>query len=986
MTRSGSRRSGRKRVPPSEHDRDDGNDWQPKKQRYRRQAVLTNFMTPDPSFDDGVELRRAQRAAGIARCPRLSKLAAVLAAAIASLFTVKRPGDGACFFHSLAVFVSDVDTTRPNVDLAVEAAAVRGAVVNYVVEHKSAYEELIQCTVPYNDEVNKFDNIDQWATYMRKPKTHADEYCFAAAQSLYAINIVLLDGDYDLHLRCVETGLGDPSRTSSAYMTYTGTGAACHFDAVLGAPDATRKCVPADAPTEDESDDVDVITPPASPQPKASAPNLLTVLALAAAATPGNANASATNGTDANGWPTGKTAATSTAPANAVGNAPATTTTTTTATTATAAPTTSTDTTTPNATPPSTAPAKKAKGGCTYVYLRGEKQGQRCGIKGCRANSHRKDCCETVKSAPHAGGCDHDAKPKDGFLDGSCTSEVAIFATFTLSDDHAPHWWFGSLQAWADQLRLINACTQYDLAAERGAKKRLLHYHMWIVLKMLLTAATKAALSRLMRAMLLVGVSQPHKFQFKYETFSARTDEARKMYISKDLGRPHYQWASSHASLEDIRARKDKHDKSIGSEFERSREMVKPFELTKHVGREMYANKNRLPNARWMDLLLWSIQAGEIGLTAAFVTPSAGGLLNSTRLTAYLEMISSPNTLSQTSLAIILFGPDAVMRTQHGQPKHERDYYADPACFEPMYRGLSRSDVLTLDEAAIVHADNRAPETPFSCANMRPRQRFCVDLVSEDEDQHHGRTVIAMHHAKGGEGKTVLGKCLCTHYGATLISGEDRNSGLYHLAQYVKTHGKGPRIVIIDVPRAQVTADGYMKLDYGTHTRLYDVALMGLVLISLVGYTYAPCVRVVNPTKSNKTLTRDRPIACAGMVEIIKNGMFFSTKYVPVEVNAGIPHVILLGNNPPDLAQLSADRWTHKDGTSSVYDWATDARLPAGSLRNAPIPPPTLPPAADSSTSASRSPSPEPSDICLVCDQPTDGDICAACFANMADN
>ena len=76
------------------------------------------------------------------------------------------------------------------------------------------------------------------------------------------------------------------------------------------------------------------------------------------------------------------------------------------------------------------------------------------------------------------------------------------------------------------------------------------------------------------------------------------------------------------------------------------------------------------------------------------------------------------------------------------------------------------------------------------------------------------------------------------------------------------------------------------------------------------------------------------------MVEIIKNGMFFSTKCVPVEVNAGTPHVILLGNDPPDLAQSSADRWTHKDGTSSVCDWATDARLPAGSLRNAPNPPP----------------------------------------------
>jgi len=76
---------------------------------------------------------------------------------------------------------------------------------------------------------------------------------------------------------------------------------------------------------------------------------------------------------------------------------------------------------------------------------------------------------------------------------------------------------------------------------------------------------------------------------------------------------------------------------------------------------------------------------------------------------------------------------------------------------------------------------------------------------------------------------------------------------------------------------------------------------------------------LTNPNKEPKIIILDYPrssaedfISYAGLEEI-KNDCFFSPKFEGGMCIYNVPHVVVLANTPPDLEQMSEDRWTIED-------------------------------------------------------------------------
>lgn len=111
----------------------------------------------------------------------------------------------------------------------------------------------------------------------------------------------------------------------------------------------------------------------------------------------------------------------------------------------------------------------------------------------------------------------------------------------------------------------------------------------------------------------------------------------------------------------------------------------------------------------------------------------------------------------------------------------------------------------------------------------------------------HNRKVIWIYDTVGNMGKTWLSKYLVVKHGAARYE----NAGSAHIAFAYK----GQKIVIFDFSR---TVEGHLNY---------------------------------------------------GIIESLKNGMLFSSKYVSAEKVFPIPHIICFANWPPNRQAMSADRW-----------------------------------------------------------------------------
>ena len=64
------------------------------------------------------------------------------------------------------------------------------------------------------------------------------------------------------------------------------------------------------------------------------------------------------------------------------------------------------------------------------------------------------------------------------------------------------------------------------------------------------------------------------------------------------------------------------------------------------------------------------------------------------------------------------------------------------------------------------------------------------------------------------------------------------------------------------------------------------------------------------------------------IIEEIKNGHFYNTKYVPEARVFDNPHVVCFSNSYPDKTKLSADRWDIID--LALYD--NNTQVPSGDV------------------------------------------------------
>lgn len=132
-------------------------------------------------------------------------------------------------------------------------------------------------------------------------------------------------------------------------------------------------------------------------------------------------------------------------------------------------------------------------------------------------------------------------------------------------------------------------------------------------------------------------------------------------------------------------------------------------------------------------------------------------------------------------------------------------------------------------------------------------QKAIVDIVRGRPDD---RTIHWYWEREGNVGKSALCKYLCVNHEALICSGRAADMK-FLVANWLKTKGTAPEIIIFDVPRS--------NLDY----------------ISFTG------------------------------IEELKNGLFASTKYECEMVIMNSPHVLIFANEQPTDKEeiMSVDRW-----------------------------------------------------------------------------
>lgn len=180
--------------------------------------------------------------------------------------------------------------------------------------------------------------------------------------------------------------------------------------------------------------------------------------------------------------------------------------------------------------------------------------------------------------------------------------------------------------------------------------------------------------------------------------------------------------------------------------------------------------------------------------------------------------------------------------------------------------------------------------------NFYPWQSEIVDLAGSEPDD---RSIYWFFDKTGNIGKSSICKYLCVNKNAILLSGKAADMK-YAVQQYVEKNGRGPKIILIDIPRESMNFLSYSG------------------------------------------------------IEEIKNGMFFSGKYEGGMVLFNCPHIFCFSNSGPKTETMSKDRWKIKnlglggenssiDELDFINDSEDDLAPPGGGGDTTGLPPFVLP-------------------------------------------
>jgi len=144
-------------------------------------------------------------------------------------------------------------------------------------------------------------------------------------------------------------------------------------------------------------------------------------------------------------------------------------------------------------------------------------------------------------------------------------------------------------------------------------------------------------------------------------------------------------------------------------------------------------------------------------------------------------------------------------------------------------------------------------QDPLDSLDLYPFQEIIIDWMTKTPPDY--RTIYWVYCEKGNTGKTSLAKHLCHKHGAIFVNGKAEDVK-YSVSEYVKQNeGHGPPIIVFGIPRYNENYINY------------------------------------------------------GVIEEVKDGIFFSPKYESGMCMYNALHILVLCNFPPDRSKLSDDRW-----------------------------------------------------------------------------